>query len=449
MKWIFPLLWLATLLELAATNRPYIHPLKLVAYNQTGSQKEMNQEDSFLAELSGVDDLSLVNGCGGSRQGEEEWKPSSRKQLALSSIQTALAAIWFTKLSPLEGSGITLLSPFHLYGSLAALSLGAGGATTHSFCHHLVLLEDGCGLGRRSWNTHRHIRLLNRDILTRQGGSLSTATWLVFRKGLQLRQTFIQGLRCFYPEVQLRATNVSQPHTAEETINGLIHNASAGRVSNLVTGLSPSTNLVLASYIHFKGKWKTRSQCFGTEFQDFFNDGGSKVRIPMMLWCGWVQYKIDPKYTLIKIPMSETTSMVLIQPIQPDLMQNIESTLPVNSIMKDLQSGDVRLVLPQFKWESTYDVKELYRRMQLADMLGSQANFSRLSSVQQLAPDQVVQSVIFDVTEDGEEPTPAGDVPFSNMTFTTEIRINKPFFFRVYDRTLGELLFLGKVKKLH
>ncbi|XP_078397894.1 angiotensinogen [Cetorhinus maximus] len=445
MKWIFSLLWMGALLEWGTTNRPYIHPFYLFTCDQTRLQDEMDQNDSFLSELSGFDDPSLVNVSADWWKGVKLWKPSSTKMSILSRIQETQAKMWFATLSTLEGSGVTLLSPFHLYGSLAALSLGAGGTTAQSFHEHLGLVDSRCTGDQHFWIMRWQGRLLHHKILTRLEGLVSTGTWLVFRKGLQLRKTFILELRWFHPEVQLRAANINQPHMAEEAINSLIRNATAGRVSNLVTGLSPSTNLVLASYIHFKGKLKTGSQCHGSEFQDFFNDGESKVQVSMMTWCGKLQYQIDPKYTLIKLPMNGTMYMILVQPVQPDMLQKIESELEVNRITR--QTGVVRLILPRFKLDSTYDVKELYRRMKLPDMLSGQANFSRLSNIQELTPDQVKQRVIFEVIEDGGKPTPA-DVPFSNTTITMEIRIDKPFFFRVYQ-TLNQLLFLGRVKKLH
>ncbi|XP_067840184.1 angiotensinogen [Heptranchias perlo] len=452
MKWILSLFWIGALLDSGATNRPYVHPFKLVTCNQTESQ-EMDPEATFLPRLIGVEGPSPVNGSSGRWQGdeeeeEEERDPSPSEVRFVSHLQRSLAGGWFRNWSPLEGPGVSLLCPMHLHGDLAALSLGAGGSTAHTLQNILGFGTKGCQHGRRSRDRHWHFAVLNRKILTQQGRSLSTGAWLVFQKGLRLQLAFSQKLQQFHPTVQLRAVDFSQPHLAEESINSLIRNATAGMVGNLVSGLDRSTTLVFTSYIHFKGKWKTRSQCHGTEFQDFFNEGGRKVQVPMISLCGRFQYKTIPEYTLIKLPMSGTMYMVLVQPVRPNMMKNIESTLPVNSILNKLQSGFARVVLPRFQWDGTYDVKEFFRRMQELDVLGGKANYSRFSDDQQLTVDQVMQNVIFEVTEDGEEPTPTGDVPFRNTTVVTEIRIDKPFFFRVYDGTLDVLLFLGRVKKL-
>ncbi|XP_038656550.1 angiotensinogen [Scyliorhinus canicula] len=441
MRWIFSLLWMGALLEWGTTNRPYIHPFKLLARNQTVFQEEMDQNNSFLPEQS------PVNVSGEWWKVEEVCKSSRIKVFTLITLQKSLAKIWFATLGSVEGSGVTLLSPFQLYGSLAAISLGAGGTTAQSFRHHLGLVESEYIGDQHSWIMRWQSRLLHHEILARHEGSLSTGSWLIFRKGMQLPISFRWELWWFNPEVQLMAANINSSHSDEEAINSFIHNASAGRVSNLVTGLSPSTNLVLASYIHFKGKWKTRSQCPGSEFQDFFNDGKSKLQVSMTTWCGKLQYTIDPKYTLIQLPLNGTAYMMVVQPVQSDKLQEIESTLDVEGIT--LKTETVKLIMPRIKWDSTYDVKELYRRMRLPDMLGGHANFSRLSNVPELTPDQVKQRVIFEVGEDEEKLTPAGDVPFSNSTITTEIRIDKPFFFRVHERRSKQLLFLGRVEKLH
>ncbi|XP_048387656.1 angiotensinogen isoform X2 [Stegostoma tigrinum] len=447
MKWIFSLLWIGALLQWGTTNRPYIHPFNLFSCNQTEVQEEIDRNNSFLSDPSGFDIASPINRSGQRWEDEVQWKPSRSKSFSLLIVQEKMGKIWFAKLSPLEGSGVTLMAPFHLYESLATLSLGAGGITAQNFRHHLGLVDCGCIGDQHSWIMRWQGRLVNQDILSRHEGLLETGTWIVVRKGLQLRQAFLWELRWFYPSVQLKAANTSQPHMAEEMINTFIRNATAGRVNRLVNGLSPSTNLVLASYIHFKGKWKNRSQCHGSEFQDFFNDGRSKVHAPMTTWCGKLQYKIDPTYTMIKLPLIGTAYIILVQPVQPDTLESIESTLDVNSII--LKSGIVKLVLPQFKWNSTYDVRELYQRMNLPDMLSGRANFSRLNNEQNLIPDQVIQHVIFEVMEDGEKSTTPGYVPFSNTTIATEIRIDKPFFFRVFDGILNDLLLLGRVKKLH
>lgn len=78
---------------------------------------------------------------------------------------------------------------------------------------------------------------------------MSTGTWIIFQDGLRLRQSFCR----FYPEVQLEGANCSQRGVVEESINSLIHRASGGQLDNLVAGLTPRTNLLVVSFVHFKG----------------------------------------------------------------------------------------------------------------------------------------------------------------------------------------------------
>nr|BAH10146.1 angiotensinogen [Leucoraja erinacea] len=451
MKLIFPLLCLGALMEPGAPYRPYIHPFSLVSCNQLTSSVEIDGNDTTLPGVVEVN-ANQVNSSKGAWWDEEEKEgqvqPSRSKRRYLSSLQAALGTSWFSRWMSREGSGATVLSPPYLHMVLASLLVGAEGSTADKFHDVLGLSDSSCGEIRdsqRSQDMHQQFRLLLRDILSHQRGSLSTGTWMIFQEGLRLHHSFVHSLRLFYPEVQLGSANFSQPRVVEESINSLVHRASGGRLDNLVAGLvTPRTNLLVASFIHFKGRWKTRSQCHGTELQDFFNDAGDKVKVPMTIWCGQLQYKTAPEYTMIKLPLSETMYVMLIQPVRPAKMKNFERTLTTDRILGDSQTGFVKLVMPRFVWEGTYNVKELFS--QDPDMLGGQANFSRISSAQRLVPEQVIQSIIFEVMEDEREQVIAEDLSVTNTT--TEIRINKPFFFRVYDGTLEMLLFLGRVKKL-
>ncbi|XP_051881166.1 angiotensinogen isoform X2 [Pristis pectinata] len=344
MKLILSLLWIGTLLEPGATVRPYIHPFSMITCNISTPPAEVDGEDGFLPGLIG-DNETQVNGSGEmwwEEEEEEEVKPDVRKRNYLSSLQASLGCAWLSHWTSREVSGVTMLFPMYLHVILAALSLGAQGSTADSLQEILGFSDNGCGGisgSQRSHDMRWHFRLLLRDILTHHRSSLSTGSWMVFQEGLRLRRTFARQLRHFHPEVRLGAVNFRQPQMAEESINNLIHRATAGRLDNLVTGLSPSTNLVVTSFVHFKGKWKTRSQCHGTELQDFFNDAGDKTQVLMMIWCGWLQYKTASNYTLIQLPMSETMYMILIQTVQPATMEEIMKMLPVDKTVKDFQTG--------------------------------------------------------------------------------------------------------------
>ncbi|XP_069741150.1 angiotensinogen isoform X2 [Narcine bancroftii] len=447
MKVIISFLWIGTLLEPGEPSRPYIHPFSLFSCNQSMSRMEVDQEESFLPSLIEVNEMQ-ANASGKlwwKEREKEQVQPNPSKWKTLSRVQTSLGTAWFPLWTSREDSGVKMFIPMYLHMILAALYLGTTGSTANKFQNILGFKDDGCGgssgSSQRTQDMHQ-LRLLLRDVLAHQQGSLSTGTWMIFQQGLRLHQTFHQDLQRFYPEIQLGAVNFSQPQRAEGLINDLLQRVTAGCLDNLVTGLSPHTNLLVASFVHFKGKWKTRSQCHGTELLDFYNDAGDKARVPMTIWCGWLQYKTNPEYTVVKLPLSERTYMMVIQPVQPAMMGNVEKAWPDVRIF---QTGFVRLVMPRFAWEGTYNAKEMFR--QIPDMLGGQANFSKLSSVQHLVPEQVLQSIIFEITEEEIEPITTEDLAVSNIT-ATEIRIDKPFLFRVYDETLDILLLLGRVKKL-
>ncbi|XP_072106891.1 angiotensinogen-like [Mobula birostris] len=451
MKWILTLLWIGTLMEVEARVRPYIHPFFLIVCNQSMSPLEVDGEADFLPELIGNNE-TLVNGSWRmwwEEEEKEQVKPSLQTWNYLNDLQASLGQSWLSYWTSQEGSGVTVLSPMYLQVVLAALSLGADGSTLENLQTILGLSHSQCGDGssgsRHSLGMQLQLWLLLRDVLAQHRDSLSIGTWMIFQDRIWLQRAFTQHLRLLHPKVWLGATDFSQPPLAEESINNVIHQVTGGRLDSLVTGLSPSTKLVVASFIHFKGKWKTRSQCHGTELHDFFNDSGDKAQVPMTTWCGWLQYKTTPVYTLVKLPLSETMYMMLIQRDQPATVEDMAKTLIVYKTLKRFQTGFVRLVMPQIAWKSTYDVKEQFS--QIPKTLGAEANFSRLSRAQNVVPEQVLHSVIFEVTEDEEEQITAENLAVGNTT-TTEIRFNKPFFFQVYDGVLNAMLFLGRVKEL-
>ncbi|XP_007905405.1 angiotensinogen (serpin peptidase inhibitor, clade A, member 8) isoform X1 [Callorhinchus milii] len=455
MKWALCFLCLGMHVALIRSNRPHIHPFLLMYVNKTQSDDQVNNK-TFLPPLAEFLKLQArMVPDSGSSDDEDQAHPKT-KQIWLKERNTKLQAVAISQTEntvvllnhafPPNRCADLVLSPLQIYSSLAALSLGAANATAQIFHDILGFTSSSQVTTANLREKDASVRQLNDFLLSwLPGRYLSTRNWIFVQRDIKVLESFAVNAKEFY-NVNLLAIDFTHTPLAEQLINRYMHNASGGgRVKDPVIGLSPTATMMSASYMEFKGKWKKAFESHTTELQDFFIEEDRRIRVPTMSQAGWFQGIVAHEYTAIKLPMAGSTSMTIVQPVKVDLMQKIHRKLPIRTIFEQLQSRFVKVSLPKFKLDTTYNIKDIFLRMKGPDAFSSEADFSRLSNDGRLKPDKVINNINFELTEDWEEPVAQGNVQFNNAT---EIKINRPFLFHVYDDVSNTLLFVGRVKNL-
>lgn len=439
-------------ITLIRSNRPYIHPFQLININQTQSEDQFNNT-TFLPPIAkfphpeaGAVPDSVSNVDENQTQPMTQPKRKNRKLQAIVKSWTDNTVVLFEHAFPQNRYVNLVLSPMQTYSSLAALSLGTTNATAQIFHDILGFSSSSQATVANLMEKDTSIQQLNGFLLSGPARRyLSTRNWIFVQSGIKVLMSFAVRAKEFY-NVDLLAVDFTRTPLAEQLINRYMQIASAGsRDKDPVIGLSPSTSMMFASSMDFKGKWKKTSGSHATELQDFFIEEGRRIQIPTMSQTSWFHCIVADEYTAIKLPMAGSTSMTIVQPVKADLLQEIHRKLPIHTIVERLQSRFVKVSLPKFKLDTTYNIKEIFLRMKVPEAFSSEADYSRLSNDRRLKAGKVINNIYFELTEEWEEPIRQDSVQFNNVT---EIKINRPFLFHVYDDVSNTLLFVGRVKNL-
>uniref|UniRef100_A0A672GNI7 Angiotensinogen n=1 Tax=Salarias fasciatus TaxID=181472 RepID=A0A672GNI7_SALFA len=371
----------------------------------------------------------------------------------LAELLNSLGLRMYQAASAKQPGANTLLSPVNTYGSLATFYLGASTKTASLFQELLGLsrgtIEKNCVSLVDGHKVLQTLQSINSLVDDGPKDEIVTQVWAFTPQDAQLSDDFIQGTQDFSDTSFVRGVDFSRTLEAEQLLNSFLERTSGEKVKDLFKDLNSSSNLLFVSFFHFQGNWKTAFQPDKTSMEEFHVDDTTTVTAPLMTHTGQFYYLNDKRRrcTIVKLPLSKRSYMLLVLPHEGTTLHDVESKLQT-SVMSDwhqnLQEGLLELSLPKFSMSAEIDLHELLTYMDPkieAALLGSQAEFSRLSTASPFTVDKVVNKVLFEMSEEGAEPQ---DVR-QEAGIPLRMPFNKPFFYAVIEGHSNSILILGKI----
>lgn len=189
----------------------------------------------------------------------------------------------------------------------------------------------------------------------------------------------------------------------------------------------------------------------------YLRDGGSKNISTMNqeLTC---QYSEGRRYRAATLPYgNQAFNMTIILPKEGFLPEDLFTLLePISSttnnwsiIINDKRTSKLDLFLPKFKFDYEIEFNDIFKKMGITDaFIPKLANFSRISSEQELVISKVLQKTAIEVNEKGSEAAAVTSVGtgVTSMPPKNEFRVNRPFVFVISEKFTGTILFAGKVE---
>ena len=142
-------------------------------------------------------------------------------------------------------------------------------------------------------------------------------------------------------------------------------------------------------------------------------------------------------------------SMLLIMPETSGISAFEEQFTPdvMNSIISSLNTGEIRLTLPRFKYcGDSLNLKSILGDMGMPVAFSDDADFSGMRGQMDLKIDDVFHKAYIDVNEEGTAAAGATVITIS-QGLPAEIVYNRPFIFIIRDKISGSILFMGRVSK--
>ncbi|MDY6986052.1 MAG: serpin family protein [Candidatus Thermoplasmatota archaeon] len=350
----------------------------------------------------------------------------------------------FSQLKKKNESGNIFFSPYSISVALTMTYEGARGETAEEMENLLHIPEDDY---IRRQNFARIINEINREDKKYE---LSTANALWAQKNYNFLEEYLKIVEMYYGGRVTNLDFVGETEESRQTINRWVEEQTNNRIKELLHegDIDLLTRLVLTNAIYFKGRWLLQFDPEDTMELKFTSIDGEKKSAPMMRVKGEFNYgETDEGQILEMLYEDEDLSMVFILP--EDIRSAEENLTPEKlSEWKDaMVKQEVEVLIPRFKLETRYNMKETLKEMDMILPFSDDADFSGMDGTHHLKIDNVIHQAFIEVTEEGSEAAAATAVVIVAMGMPTVpvFRADHPFIFLIQQRDTGSILFMGRV----
>jgi serpin B len=247
---------------------------------------------------------------------------------------------------------------------------------------------------------------------------------------------------------------VKETEKSRQTINSFIEEQTNKKIKNLFPpgSLEPVTRLVLTNAIYFKGTWEWEFDKSNTREQDFKITPTNVVKVPMMYMRpdkARFNYADTGDLQILELPYKgEKISMLILLPTE-----NLDSIEPLTidklseykNQMQETKLGAI--YLPKFEFDTKYTLNENLKALGMPIAFDAKnADFSGMTTVEQLFISQVIHQAYVKVDEKGTEAAAATGVVMVPTAMPRNVfRADHPFIFIIQQKDTGNILFLGRV----
>ncbi|XP_013209346.1 alpha-1-antitrypsin-like [Microtus ochrogaster] len=277
---------------------------------------------------------------------------------------------------------------------------------------------------------------------------IHTGSLLFMDKRVQPEMRFLmQAQRAYNSDVIL--ISLGDYELAQKQINSAIRDRTRGKVKRLLRDLKPLSNLLLANYNFFKGKWKYRFNPKLTEMRYFSVGEGVQTMVPMMQRVGWfhLQHFTHLHSHVLQMPYTCNISGVFILPDE-GRFEDCEKALMKESfdtwtrplprrrwLFFPKFSIPVALHMENFKY-ATSKLKLIYEHMDLTGITVKKTPMSVTTAVHRSE---------LTVNEDGAEEEDISSFRSIPKPLISSLHFNRPFIMLILEGAGHNLLFMGKV----
>ena len=280
--------------------------------------------------------------------------------------------------------------------------------------------------------------------------AIANSLWL--RKGVKLQKSFVDACRTNY-NAQVSELDFAQP-AAIKTINNWASANTNGRITEIISQLTPQEILVLVNAIYFKGTWTDQFKKDLTAPRDFYLPAGAASR-QMMRRDAKFRYKQGEGMQAVVIPYgSERMSMYVFLPDKRDGLADLLSRMDGKNWddwFSGFSSSDGEVVLPKFRIEYGTSLTNVLKALGMAGAFLPSADFSKMVVPPATAAiSDVIHKTFVEVNEEGTE---AAAVTAVKMLATSmpsrqdhfSFVVDHPFVCAIRDDTTGAVLFVGAI----
>ena len=361
----------------------------------------------------------------------------------VSSVASANTRFGFKLLQDLrerDPGGNIFISPLSISIALTMTYNGAVGETERAMAE--VLEIDGLDLSTIN-QSNKALRDSLEDPDPKVEISIANSIWS--RQGVNFNANFLERNQAFFG-AEIASLDFSSPQ-AIATINEWVDTNTNGKIKKIVDRIDPQTLLFLINAIYFKGNWQDEFDKSTTRPSIFHLPNGSEKRVQMMRRKGAYLYFRGENFEATSLPYGDRrVSMYIFLPNRDSNLNKFLGNLNTENWMgwiSQFQDRRQTMMLPRFKLEYEVTLNDTLKALGMDIAFSSGANFSGMGP-----PDLFISEVKYktfvEVNEEGTEAVAATAVQIA-ASEPPVFRVDRPFFFAIYDAETETILFMGTV----
>lgn len=355
-----------------------------------------------------------------------------------------------------DETGNFFYSPYSISQALAMTYAGAAGSTAQQMAAALHFGLPGAQL-HPAFNKLA-LELASRseikDVPADQQFRLNVANSIWGQQEQGFLPDFLDTLAVNYGAGLQTVDFTADPEGIRKNINDWVAQQTADKIKDLIPqgAIDTLTRMVLANAIYFNASWQDQFEKSQTRDGEFILQGQNVISVPMMHQTESFGTMFGDGYRAVVLPyVGNQLSMMVIVP-DYDQFADVESRLSpgfLDTILANLQFGKVKLGMPKFKIETSFELEEALTALGMPDAFDpEQADFSAMDGKKDLYIGAVVHKAYVSVDENGTEAAAATAVIMEAKAMPVEpmlFDVDRPFIFLICDNPTGTILFVGRV----
>ena len=347
-------------------------------------------------------------------------------------------------------SGNLFFSPESIEMALALVYAGARGTTAEQMAKVLHFSANDQAPLRELGASFRELNAEG----TARDYQLSLANSIWAQKGETFLPAFLDLLKTDFGATPAEVDYEHAAEGARRTINAWVEAKTHDKIKDLIARglLTPSTRLVLANAIYFKGTWEAPFAKSETREEAFHGPGEEKAS--MMHRGVECAYFENDELQALKLPYAGgELSMVIFLPRKPDGLPALEKSLTAEKLASWTEGAarrTVEVTMPKFTTSAQFELSEQLSALGMGVAFSREADFSGMTGRKDLQIGVVIHKAFVAVNEEGAEAAAATAVGMRALAILEPeppavFRADHPFLYVIRHEKSGVILFMGRL----
>lgn len=362
----------------------------------------------------------------------------------ITSANTEFAFELFHQLE--EGDNI-FFSPYSVSLALMLVYAGAENLTESELATVL-------NLPYSKQSVHNAYKMLSSELSRENKGitiNIANSVWT--DDDISLMDQYSKTVELYY-QSEVRQTDFAQSASAAETINGWVADQTENKIDHIIdaSALNAMTRFVVVNAVYFYGQWENPFSEAFTKDGPFNLSDGTTVITPLMNDIAYRGFLSNDLYQAVELNYKEGQfSMIAIVPSIGEY-ESIRAELSaefLEKVIDGMEKVRLDLTFPKFEYSDSIDLGEILSGMGLGNLFSDTADLSGIDGTVGGGIDQAVHMAYVSVDEEGTTAAAATAliaVTGISMDTIYALKIDRPFFYMIRDKTSESVLFIGEMR---